>query len=440
MTLGGEMPDKGEFFKFGAKYILVLYFSVGIYTSTASNGAPVYTDGVRSIMLPLFEGGSIALANIVYSAGGSTGLCQYDPASYPAVTNGTKGFYTSYGYLSLWDSLDCRILYYLGFAQLSALKKTVEKQGFVSIASIGVPVLLSMFMPALLSFQIIFAVFLITFMVFLISIIIYLVNIVVLCSIGMAILIYLAPVFVPMALFSPTKGFFDGWLKLLISYALQPMIVAAYIALMMTVFDQAMFGQCAFKSSVVNFSLTGGGTKQLPFFELCDPDNPSSGCSKVTKIAGATKCKETIGYQINSANNFIQSISALFFNIAILKPQVVGNMLTSLISLVLFAFLFYQFAELLSEFAAEVTGGTNIGSLAGNPMAFVNFAAIMAKAGVKYALKDKEGAAKDVAKAFGVDKMAEKAGSVARSVSSGAEGSTGDNTPPSGTKITTGNK
>ena len=47
--------------------------------------------------------------------------------------------------------------------------------------------------------------------------------------------------------------------------------------------------------------------------------------------------------------------SAVFFDITILKPAVVGNMLAGLITLCLFAYLFYKFADMLSEFAAELT-------------------------------------------------------------------------------------
>jgi type IV secretion system protein VirB6 len=100
IMLGGEMPSKGEFFNFGTKFLLVLYFSVGFSTGYDTNGQASYNDGVTTFMLPFFQDGSTTLANIVYSAGGSQGLCLYNTQDYAA----------GYEYLALWDSIDCRLL------------------------------------------------------------------------------------------------------------------------------------------------------------------------------------------------------------------------------------------------------------------------------------------------------------------------------------------
>ena len=114
-------------------------------------------------------------------------------------------------------------------------------------------------------------------MVFLLSVAVYLVNITVVSIIALGILTYLAPIFVPMALFEYTKRYFEGWLKLMISYALQPMVVAAFIAMMLTIFDQTMYGNCTFVSSNVNWSddsstyVVGSPTKAKPVFNICTP-------------------------------------------------------------------------------------------------------------------------------------------------------------------------
>jgi hypothetical protein len=117
IALGRDMPSKGEFFKMGARYILVLYFSVGISIGYGENNQPIYDDGVTTYMLPLFANGSSSLANMVYSAGGAEGLCVYDESLYSS----------EYTYLSMWDSIDCRILYYLGF-NLSSLLPMIDNR------------------------------------------------------------------------------------------------------------------------------------------------------------------------------------------------------------------------------------------------------------------------------------------------------------------------
>ncbi|MGG2309867.1 type IV secretion system protein, partial [Salmonella enterica] len=91
-------------------------------------------------------------------------------------------------------------------------------------------------------------------------------------------------------LFAPTKSYFDGWLRLMISYSLQPMVVAAYMAMMLTVFDQAVFGNCQFVEKSLNFEI-GGMQKRLPFFILCDPQNPVAGCVPVATDNNATDCQ-----------------------------------------------------------------------------------------------------------------------------------------------------
>lgn len=397
MVMSGEVTSKSEYFTFGAKYILVLYFSVGIFMNKYdTDGTPIYSDGVTTYMKPLFINGASDLANMVYQAGGVNGLCDYSTLPYDA----------GYQYISLWDSLDCRILYYLGL-DLSRITNFFTNAGaavaiVAIVAALGPPVILGYLLAALMSFQIIFFIFSIVFAIFLISIMIYFVNIIVLCNIAAAILIYMCPIFVPMALFSPTKAYFDGWLKLLISYGLQPMVVAAYMAMMLTIFDNAMFGDCSFENKSINIDF-GTYQKNIPFFVLCDPWETS--CPSGQNLL-LTKCKETIGYQVNPVqenNGFVQTIKGLFFSITILKPSVVGNMLTGLITLCIFAYLFYKFAAVLSEFASELTGGTNIGRLAGNPMDFVDkaykaakVAYKLGKAYLKAKAGDKEGAGKEL--------------------------------------------
>ncbi len=382
-VLGADIPDKKEFFVFGAKFVLVMYFSTGININMNNNQAAEYSDGITTYMRPLFVNGSADLANIVYSAGGSEGLCVYDEADYEP----------GYGYLSLWDSIDCRILYYLGI-DMSKFDDNIELKDFE-------PILLSLILPAIFSFQLIFMIFTIVFFIFFLSVIIYFVNITVISIILLGILIYLAPVFVPMVLFEVTKGYYDSWLKLTASYALQPMVIAAYIAMMLTIFDQTMFGDCTFKESESTITLGGVTREDIPVYKICAINE--SGCSTAVEVCApdddtcttdenVTKCEDTIGYIINpteSDTTYTNDIGAIFFTITILKSNVASDMLNGLITLCLFGYLFYKFAEMLSEFAGELTGGPGIGSAAGDPMALVKAAGNAAMTAGKAAMQGK---------------------------------------------------
>ncbi|WP_196295989.1 type IV secretion system protein [Anaplasma phagocytophilum] len=47
---------------------------------------------------------------------------------------------------------------------------------------------------------------------------------------GLAFLLTLAPIFITFLLFQVTKGLFDGWLKMLVNFMLQPVILFAALA------------------------------------------------------------------------------------------------------------------------------------------------------------------------------------------------------------------
>jgi hypothetical protein len=59
--------------------------------------------------------------------------------------------------------------------------------------------------------------------------------------IGVAVLIIFAPLFIPMVLFQSTKSYFDKWIKLIISFALQPVIILVFITFTIAAVDLATF-------------------------------------------------------------------------------------------------------------------------------------------------------------------------------------------------------
>lgn len=399
MVLSSEHTSKSEFAKMATKFILVLYFSTGININGLldSNGQPYYDDGIHRYMYPLFTTGSSELATMVYTAGGSSGLCYYDSSKYK----------DGYEYLSMWDSLDCRLMYYFGVDASSFNTSEWDASTTLTPDDLGDPLALYLIVPTYLSYQLLFLIFIVVFMVLLLSILLYFLNISVLSAILVAIMIYLAPIFVPMALFNVTKGYYDAWLRLTISYALQPMIVATYIALMFSVFDQSMFGDCVFENKSINFQMNGVTKNAIPFYVLCDPNDASnaSTCFQYQNYCenGNTencystsanlnseytpKCSTTVGYYLNPVNDLslTNSISAIFFSITQLNSSVASDLTNSLITLCLFAYLFYKFADVLSDFAAELTSGNAIGAAAGSPMAVAKKVAEMAKQAAKAA-------------------------------------------------------
>ncbi|AIL65801.1 Type IV secretion system protein virB6 [Rickettsiales bacterium Ac37b] len=345
IALGGNIPKNSEIFIFIIKIILVAYFAVGIYNSDTGR----YEDGLTKHIIPGFVGAANDLSNMMFQAGGSQGLCKYNVSEYKS----------GYSYLALWDALDCRIAYYLGFNNAS------------NLAGVGLSLIFSFIIPALFSFQIIFAVFCILFSIFVISIAVYFVHTFIIALIALSIISYLGPIFIPMALFGITRSYFDAWLKLMFSFALQPVVISAFMALMLTIFDQIFYGSCTWKTIVLPLT-------KFKFFVL----NPSLDPA----------CINTFGYNMDlvSKSNSILEFTALFFKVSILNISVMVKLIKGMLAVTLFAYLFYSFGKMLSGFAAEVSGGPSLGAMAVSPNAVVDAAIDLA---MKYADAKTGGAA-----------------------------------------------
>lgn len=54
-------------------------------------------------------------------------------------------------------------------------------------------------------------------------------------------MVLISPLFIPCILLRSTKPYFDKWLRLTVSFMLQPMIVFAYISMLIVAFDQTVF-------------------------------------------------------------------------------------------------------------------------------------------------------------------------------------------------------
>ena len=70
--------------------------------------------------------------------------------------------------------------------------------------------------------------------------------------IALSFMVMLGPIFIPLVLFKQTKGYFDSWVRLIVSFGLQPVIMFAYVAMMIIAFDKAVFsGSNSLMSSIV---------------------------------------------------------------------------------------------------------------------------------------------------------------------------------------------
>ena len=54
---------------------------------------------------------------------------------------------------------------------------------------------------------------------------------------GVAIMVIISPLFIPTLLFKPTKSYFDRWLKLFLGFIIQPLVIFAYLAMLLAAFN-----------------------------------------------------------------------------------------------------------------------------------------------------------------------------------------------------------
>jgi type IV secretion system protein VirB6 len=367
VALGKEAPNKGEFFMFIIKFVLVLYFSVGIPTNLRDNqGDIIYRHGVTDLYNGII-GASTSLGQIFLPVSpnnpcpGSFGtvseanLCSYSPKCYK------KG----YEYLALWDSLDCRITYYLGMGAMDSTIDNGVDNIFTNLLTNILRSSISIIFPLFTGFQLLLAFLMLAFVITLISITVYVVQLYLTSMLMIALVTFIAPIFVPLALFNQTKEMFKAWLKQLIGFALQPVIVTAFIGLMLVMFDQVYFTDCKFNMFTVEvpvinktiFDSESGrltNMKKVPFFGL------------KTKTA-TEECKRSVGYQllsITSGNSALKSVKGFFFDYTVFNPSALEMGLHAftigMLKVAIFGFLFYFFAAMVGGLAADLVGGTNL--------------------------------------------------------------------------------
>lgn len=376
ILLSGDVPPKGEIITFILKIIFVTYFSVGI---SVSSGGSSYNklDGLIQWVLPFLINGISAMANWVMSSSPS-GLCSFSPSEYPA----------NLGHLSLWDSLDCRISHYLGLDAISTMIVQNQQMNHdfanFDFFNFSIPPIFFLLIPAVMTGNLTLVSLALMFPLLIISVGAYMLSSVVTCIIAIVILVVLAPIFVPMFLFGYTRSYFDSWVKLLLSFMLQPMVVTTFMVVMFSVFDYGFYGACKYNSVTMT-----SNQRQTKLFYI---DNNWNGYS----ASDASSCQNSLGYMLNnpiaalydftktdinsaattqpgslgtssymSMFGFLGSIVSFtgeFFT----SPQIIfakiKDFILALITACFTLYLMYHFSEQLSNFAADMTEGISLSS------------------------------------------------------------------------------
>ena len=188
----------------------------------------------------------------------------------PGVCNLSNDYDSEFQYLALWDKIDCRLINYLGIVR-----------GF-----------LSKFLALLISMEYInFIIFCLIFL-FVVSLIFFFVHIYAFSLIALTVLTFISPIFVTCILFERTKGFFDNWLKLCISFVLQPLIIMIFITFTFYTLDMLVYKGCNIKTNKSGYIEVVAGSNSV-----VDSNIPT---------ALNVDCGNSIGYLLYNTEKFVE--------------------------------------------------------------------------------------------------------------------------------------
>lgn len=410
IILAGDVPPKSEIMNFVIKFIFVVYFSVGININTGSDDDTERLDGMIEWVIPFLMNGMEEISSWIVGAN-SNKFCNFQDAEYPA----------NLSYLKLWDALDCRVMSFLGLDTLMRVAAQVQSNDDGNTAddagaqippatndsgggekdnmSYNIPPFIVLLVPAILSGVPILALLCLAYPIFIISFMALMVNATVVCIISIVILAVLAPVFVPLYLFDYTKGYFESWLKLLISFMLQPMVIVAFMTFMMALDDRAYNGTCKFdyidmtlggdspttNVNIMYINLSDGFINDGRTFRYFYPSFNWDDYDSEEEIEG---CKNSLVYFVKKiirmdfdsafgiqsdessegqSEDVVVKKSGMFFDTVELVFEKIRMFAVSLFSMYLITYLMSKFSDTITDFAADITEGVSVASVTVKP-------------------------------------------------------------------------
>lgn len=248
---GNQNMTPAQFINFIIKVLLVTYFSIGI--NMDKSGVAARFDGMTQLVFPFMLTGVTEIASWFITSSTLNGLCEFPKEIYDtqAPTN-----------MSLWDQIDCRLAYYIGYdglmqAIMSGSNDPVQND---------IPPYVFFLVPSIIMGNVPLAIMIISYPIMIISFVAY--SVCLFCSalVYITILGMLAPIFIPMVLFEQTKTYFTNWWQTMVSMILQPAIAITFLSLMFAVYDRAFYGTCQYRSVTVSVLQDDGSAKNYRNF------------------------------------------------------------------------------------------------------------------------------------------------------------------------------
>lgn len=353
LTGKANIRDKKVLIIYVLKISLIMYFTLSNAWQTK------FFDGLY--------GASTSFANLVFninSGGVEQKLdgCQFGEITLPNGTKKETGFSYPKGkeYLAIFDTLDCKLMRYLGFGPTISEANIAKLifAGFFSLGGIGIFMSMSIFI----------------FGFFMLAAVIRALHIFLSSLTAIILMVFISPLIIPLVLFEKTNNIFKGWLKQLISFTLQPMILFAYTAIFIVIMDKTLIGSATFVGSPpfkkmsceenCYFKDTGEISMKDDFSqsdctgqneEFINPLNDSVAC-----IIGIDKFKKWPG------------LSWIGISIPMIDGSIKGDVkkrVLTLIKAALVMALLYFFMDEINGMASQLIGGAELPGSKANPLA-----------------------------------------------------------------------
>lgn len=259
------------------------------------------------------------------------------------MATGLNNFNTEYGtkpngyppesyYLRIWDTLDCKLARALGYGP------DINSENFTKMILAG-------FISGPLGITMLFASFAYGFM--LISIILRSIHIATMSIVGVILLLFVSPITITCIMFERTKGIFENWYKQMFGFILQPMILFAYLGLLLTVFDNIFIGDAKFKDITPSTSNPAFLSTKLNEIDCADTATSKPSNNSIYCIFGYPSFKKYTGLEI--------------FGIALpVLTNLNRDKINTIIRAAIILFIFYQFLDKITFVARKLVGGADL--------------------------------------------------------------------------------
>ncbi len=224
-------------------------------------------------------------------------------------------------YLKVWDTLDCKLAKAFGFGPDLTVPNIILTMlaGFLT-GGLGIIFVVAAFM----------------FAFFFLSLILRALHIFLLSTIALILLVFVSPITITCLLFQKTKSIFDSWLKQMIGFILQPVILFAYLGIYISIFNVVVVGDVSYRGSGL----------EVPKQIVCDEKTNDTSIYCIFRIANF---KTFTGFE------------AIGIGLPVLTSMN-QERLNSLIRAALLMFIFSSFMDQISMLAQKLVGGSQLKS------------------------------------------------------------------------------